>query len=84
MKTVSASNPEGVWDLGNGFKKPMIGKIQVREGVSVPGLLPFLWAMAIGGYGAQTVSIDGVTIPGGMAAGERASMPMPPCAWIPI
>ncbi|HWR88921.1 MAG TPA: molybdopterin-dependent oxidoreductase, partial [Dissulfurispiraceae bacterium] len=30
-KVVSATNPEGVWDLKNGTKKPMIGKIKVTE-----------------------------------------------------
>jgi anaerobic selenocysteine-containing dehydrogenase len=63
VKTVSASNPEGVWDLGNGFKKPMIGKIQVREGLR-PGVVAFSLGHGHWGYGAQTVSIDGVTIPG--------------------
>ena len=32
VKAVSASNPEGVWDLGNGHKKPMIGRVRVLQG----------------------------------------------------
>ena len=31
-KVVSASNEEGVWDLGPSGKKPMIGQIRVKEG----------------------------------------------------
>ncbi len=31
VRVVSATNPEGVWDLGNGTTKAMIGKVQVTE-----------------------------------------------------
>ena len=63
VKTVSASNPEGVWDLGNGTKKPMIGQIKVREGLR-PGVVAFSLGHGHWSYGAQTVTIDGETVPG--------------------
>ena len=42
VKVVSPTNEEGVWDLGHGQKKPMIGKVRVLEGMrpGVIGLLP--------------------------------------------
>ncbi|MBI5603325.1 MAG: molybdopterin-dependent oxidoreductase [Deltaproteobacteria bacterium] len=63
VKTVSASNLEGVWDLGNGSKKPMIGQIKVREGLR-PGVVAFSLGHGHWAYGAQNVTIDGVTVPG--------------------
>ncbi len=63
VKTVSASNPEGVWDLGNGHKKPMTGRIKVREGLR-PGVVAFSLGHGHWSYGAQTVTIDGETVPG--------------------
>ena len=63
VKTVSASNPEGVWDLGNGAKKPMVGQIKVREGLR-PGVVAFSHGHGHWSYGAQTVTIDGETVPG--------------------
>ncbi len=63
VKVVSMSNPEGVWELGNGQKKPMIGKVKV-----VPGLRPGSVAFSLGyghwGYGATDVMINGKVVPG--------------------
>jgi anaerobic selenocysteine-containing dehydrogenase len=63
VKTVSASNPEGVWDLGNGTKKPMLGQIKVLEGLR-PGVVAFSLGHGHWSYGAQTMTIDGETVPG--------------------
>lgn len=38
VRVVSATNPEGVWDLGNGTAKAMIGKVQVGETIR-PGVV---------------------------------------------
>ena len=40
VKVVSATNTEGVWDLKNGTKKPMVGKIKVTETIR-PGIITF-------------------------------------------
>jgi anaerobic selenocysteine-containing dehydrogenase len=63
VKVVSASNPDGVWDLGFGSLIPMIGKVKVIEGIR-PGVMAFSLGHGHWGYGARPVVIDGVTIPG--------------------
>ncbi|NLI83326.1 MAG: molybdopterin-dependent oxidoreductase [Deltaproteobacteria bacterium] len=63
VQVVSASNTEGMWDLGNGQKKPMIGHVRVREGIR-PGVVAFSLGHGHWAYGSQAVVIDGVTIPG--------------------
>lgn len=63
VKVVSASNPDGVWDLGFGNQIPMIGKVKVMEGIR-PGVVAFSLGHGHWGYGAKAVVIDGVTIPG--------------------
>jgi len=63
VKVVSASNEEGVWDLGHGNKKPMIGRIKVLEGMR-PGVVAFSLGHGHWAYGSQPVVIDGVTVPG--------------------
>ncbi|MGD9972374.1 MAG: molybdopterin-dependent oxidoreductase [Desulfatirhabdiaceae bacterium] len=63
VKVISASNAEGVWDLGFGNQVPMIGKVKVMEGIR-PGVVAFSLGHGHWGYGARAVVIDGVTIPG--------------------
>jgi anaerobic selenocysteine-containing dehydrogenase len=62
-KVVSASNPEGTWDLKNGKKVPMIGRIKVLQGIR-PGVIAFALGFGHWAYGAQDVVIDGKTIGG--------------------
>jgi tetrathionate reductase subunit A len=62
-KVISASNEAGVWDLGAGHQKPMIGTIRVLEGLR-PGVVAFSLGHGHWAYGAGSVVIDGVTIPG--------------------
>jgi anaerobic selenocysteine-containing dehydrogenase len=61
VKAVSASNPEGVWDLGNGQKKPMIGRVRVLQGIR-PGVVAFSLGHGHWAYGAQPVTIDGKVV----------------------
>jgi anaerobic selenocysteine-containing dehydrogenase len=63
VKVVSPTNEEGVWDLGNGHKKPMIGKVRVVEGLR-PGVTAFSLGHGHWAYGAGDVVIDGVKVPG--------------------
>ncbi|WP_337867396.1 molybdopterin-dependent oxidoreductase [Meiothermus sp.] len=63
VKVISKSNPEGVWELGNGKQKPMIGKVKV-----VPGLRPGNVAFSLGYghwvYGATDLEVNGQVIKG--------------------
>jgi len=63
VKVVSATNPDGVWDLGNGNKKPMIGKIAVIEGIR-PGVITFTLGHGMWATGATDMVMDGVLIKG--------------------
>jgi len=63
VKLVSASNPDGVWDLRNGTKKPMIGKVKVIEGIR-PGVVSFSLGMGHWAYGSSDMEIDGEVIKG--------------------
>ena len=61
VKIVSATNPEGIWDLGNGIRKPMIGHIRIQEGIR-PGVTAFSLGHGHWAYGAREVIIDGQTV----------------------
>jgi anaerobic selenocysteine-containing dehydrogenase len=63
VRISSASNPDGVWDLKDGTKKPMVGALKVVEGLR-PGVVSF--ALGWGHYasGSRDIAVDGVTIPG--------------------
>ena len=63
VRVVSATNTEGIWDLGNGRKKSMIGHIHVMEGMR-PGVVGFSLGHGHWSYGAGDVVIDGVKVPG--------------------
>ncbi|GIV76931.1 MAG: molybdopterin oxidoreductase [Litorilinea sp.] len=62
VKVVSKTNPEGVWDLGNGTQVPMIGEVQVIEGIR-PGVISFSLGYGHWAYGATEVVVDGETLP---------------------
>jgi tetrathionate reductase subunit A len=62
VKVVSASNEEGVWNLGNGQVKPMFGRVRVLQGIR-PGVVAFSLGHGHWAYGTSTVVIDGETIP---------------------
>jgi anaerobic selenocysteine-containing dehydrogenase len=63
VKVVSATNREGVWDLRNGTKKPMIGKVKVTETI-MPGVTTFTLGHGHWATGAADVTIDGKVIKG--------------------
>ena len=62
-KVVSATNEDGIWDLGPGLKKPMIGKVRVKQGIR-PGVVAFSLGHGHWANGANDVVIDGQTVPG--------------------
>ena len=70
VKVVSATNPEGVWELGNGNKKPMIGKVQVTETIR-PGIITFTLGHGHWDSGAVDVTIDGKLVKGDQAQSWR-------------
>ncbi|MHC1789745.1 hypothetical protein [Solidesulfovibrio sp.] len=61
VKIVSASNTEGVWDLGPFGKKFMIGKVRILEGLR-PGVTAFSLGHGHWAYGAGQWQIDGQAI----------------------
>jgi anaerobic selenocysteine-containing dehydrogenase len=63
VRVVSATNPEGTWDLGNGVKKPMVGKLQVTETIR-PGVVTFTLGHGQWASGAADVVIDGQVVKG--------------------
>ncbi|SNB45336.1 molybdopterin-dependent oxidoreductase [Geobacter sp. DSM 9736] len=63
VKVVSATNPEGVWDLKNGTKKPMVGKVKVTETIR-PGIITFTLGHGMWATGADDMEIDGKVVKG--------------------
>jgi anaerobic selenocysteine-containing dehydrogenase len=61
VKVVSASNEDGIWDLGQGQKKPMIGKVRILQGIR-PGVAAFSLGFGHWANGAGSMVIDGVAI----------------------
>jgi anaerobic selenocysteine-containing dehydrogenase len=61
VKVVSATNPQGVWDLGNGTVKPMIGTVEVIEGIR-PGVITFTLGHGLWATGATDMVVDGKVI----------------------
>jgi len=63
VRIVSATNTEGVWDLKNGQKVPMVGRLQVIQGLR-PGVVAFSLGHGHFAYGANDVTIDHQVVPG--------------------
>ncbi|MBF0328423.1 MAG: molybdopterin-dependent oxidoreductase [Nitrospirae bacterium] len=63
VKVVSATNLDGVYDLKNGTKKPMVGKVKVTETI-MPGVITFTLGHGHWATGAADVTIDGKVIKG--------------------
>jgi anaerobic selenocysteine-containing dehydrogenase len=63
VQILSPTNPEGVWDLRNGRKKPVQGKVKVIEGIR-PGVIAFSLGHGHWAYGSSDVVIDGEVIRG--------------------
>jgi anaerobic selenocysteine-containing dehydrogenase len=62
-KITSATNPDGVWDLGNGRKVPMVGRIRTTEGIR-PGVVAFSLGFGHWANGSADFTVDGSVIPG--------------------
>jgi len=63
VKFTSKTNPEGVYDLKNGTKKPMIGTVKVIEGIR-PGVIGFSLGHGHWANGSSDVVVDGKRIKG--------------------
>ncbi len=63
VKVISETNKEGIWDLRNGIKKPMIGKVKVTETI-MPSVITFTLGHGHWATGASDVIIDGKLIKG--------------------
>jgi len=63
VRIVSATNPEGVWDLKNGKKLYMEGKVHIVEGIR-PDVVAVSWHFGHWAYGASDFEIDGKIIKG--------------------
>jgi anaerobic selenocysteine-containing dehydrogenase len=61
VKVVCVSNEAGLWDLGHGQKKPMIGKVHLQQGIR-PGVVAFSLGFGHWAYGATPVVIDGISV----------------------
>lgn len=77
VRVVSATNPEGVWDLKNGRRKPMEGKVVVTETIR-PGVVSFALGFGHWATGAADIVIDGEVVRGDRrrAAGVHANAAM--------
>jgi tetrathionate reductase subunit A len=62
VRIASASNTDGVWDLGNGTRIPMQGKVKVLEGIR-PGVVAFSLGHGHWAQGAVSFEIDGRALP---------------------
>jgi anaerobic selenocysteine-containing dehydrogenase len=63
VKLVSATNPDGVWPIGNGQDREMVAKAKRVEGMR-PGVAAASWHFGHWAYGSNDVEIDGETIKG--------------------
>jgi anaerobic selenocysteine-containing dehydrogenase len=63
VKVVSATNPDGVWPVAPGLRKPMIGRVQLTETIR-PGVISFALGWGHWATGAADVVIDGHRVPG--------------------
>ncbi len=62
-RILSRSNPEGVWDLGNGYKVPMEGIVHVVQGLK-PGVVLVSWHYGHWANGAADLVVDGRAVRG--------------------
>jgi tetrathionate reductase subunit A len=63
VKVVSATNTAGIWDLGNGNKRSMAGKVMLTETI-MPGAVTFTLGFGHWATGAADVMIDGKVVKG--------------------
>jgi len=63
VRLVSASNPKGVVELGNGDQALIEGRVETCEGLR-PGVVAVSWHYGHWAYGARDVEVDGEIIKG--------------------
>jgi tetrathionate reductase subunit A len=63
VRVISASNPDGVWDLRNGRKVPVVGQVKVIEGIR-PGVITFALGWGHWAYGSSDITVDGKRVRG--------------------
>ncbi|RMF56084.1 MAG: molybdopterin oxidoreductase, partial [Calditrichaeota bacterium] len=63
VRVVSATNTEGVWDLKNGRKIPVQGKVKLIQGLR-PGVVAISWHFGHWSYGASDILLDGERVAG--------------------
>lgn len=63
VRVVSATNKQGVYPLGNGKSKPMVGKAVVTQTIR-PGVVSFALGFGHWATGASSFEIDGHVIQG--------------------
>jgi anaerobic selenocysteine-containing dehydrogenase len=63
VRLASATNPEGVWDFGNGHTQPMVGKVRTTQGMR-PGVIAFALGFGHWAYGGQDITVNGAAIAG--------------------
>ncbi|MBI2907088.1 MAG: molybdopterin-dependent oxidoreductase [Chloroflexi bacterium] len=63
VRVVSASNTTGEWDLKNGQRVPIVGKLRVIQGIR-PGVVAFSLGHGHFAYGGVDITVDGQTIKG--------------------
>lgn len=69
VKVVSASNTAGVWDLKNGRRMPMIGRVKITEGIR-PGIVAFSLGYGNWATGSSDVTVDNQRIEGDKRRGS--------------
>ncbi|MCL4806182.1 MAG: molybdopterin-dependent oxidoreductase [Thermoanaerobaculia bacterium] len=62
-RIVSATNPQGVWDLKNGRTVPIVGTVKVTEGIR-PGVATFTLGHGHWSYGSDDQVVDGQVVKG--------------------
>ncbi len=63
VKVLSPSNPEGTWDLKNGTRVPIVGKVRIIQGIR-PGVVAFSLGHGHFAYGGVDITVDGKVIKG--------------------
>jgi tetrathionate reductase subunit A len=77
VKVVSATNTTGEWPLGDGNRKPMVGKIMLTQAIR-PGVISFALGFGHWATGAADIEVEGYVIKGEprRAAGIHANAAM--------
>lgn len=58
---IARRNPDGVWDLQDGAKKPMVSKLKVMQGMRL-GVVTFALGFGHWASGAREISINKLVV----------------------